>query len=831
MGVRGFILQPTYRIEAGRPVVHLFGRLETGDTVLVRDDRQVPHFYIAADDAERARRLGAEAIADSDRRTFDGQPAARVELRVPPDTPPLRERLAIGGVRCYEADVRFAMRFLIDRDIRGSFEVDGDWRPDGRIDRVYSNPELRPADWTPSLRRGPNETRLKVLSIDIETDLKARRLLSVALHGCGASEVLLFTPSGWQTPAGAEAFSDERELLRAFCSRLRELDPDVLTGWNVVDFDLRVLLEMARRFGLVLDLARGSGSVRVRESRMPWSSHEAIVPGRVVADGIHLLRGAFIKMDEYSLDAVAREVLGEGKVRTTSAAGPAGDSSPDENRAREILDAFRHDRERFVRYNLTDARLVLDILDRLKLLDLAVERSRLTGLPIDRVAGSIAAFDFLYLSELGKRRFVAPSVGMYDDEAVSELGGHILEPVTGLHKNVLVFDFKSLYPSVIRTFQIDPLGYLGQAAQSAGDGGGGEDRVIVAPNGAMFRWRPGRDRPGRDRPGRDRPGRDRPGRDWPGGDGPGILPGLLDRLVPRREAAKARGDNVASHAIKILMNSFYGVLGTRACRFYRPELASAITSFGQEILLWSKQRIQEHGYRVLYGDTDSLFVESGQDDPGTAMEVGDRLLERLNREIGQWIAGRWGADSRLELELETLYRQLFLPSVRRGRAGARKRYVGLVGEGDDAEVVFTGMEVVRRDWTELAKRVQRELYQRLFAGAEIQDYLALVVANLRSGRLDDLLVYRKGLRKGLDEYTATTPPHVAAARKLSHKPGRVISYLMTEDGAEPAEERRHEIDHEHYVQKQIRPVAEPVLAILGLDFDKAIGDDAQLELF
>ena len=106
-----------------------------------------------------------------------------------------------------------------------------------------------------------------------------------------------------------------------------------------------------------------------------------------------------------------------------------------------------------------------------------------------------------------------------------------------------------------------------------------------------------------------------------------------------------------------------------------------------------------------------------------------------------------------------------------------------------------------------------------------------MVSNLRGGHLDDLLVYRKGLRKSLDEYTATTPPHVAAARKLSHKPGRVISYVMTKAGAEPAEERRHEIDHEHYVQKQIRPVAEPVLAILHLDFDRVIGDDAQLELF
>ncbi|MCP3961378.1 MAG: DNA polymerase II [bacterium] len=779
MSDRGFILEPTYRVEAGKAVVHLFGRLESGETFLVRDDRQTPHFYIRTADADRARQLGATKLTPTSRVSLAGEPVSRVRLRLPSDTPALRDRLIAGGVQCFEADVRFAMRFLIDLDIRGSLEIEGRFKQGARIGRVYQNPTLAASDWAPELR---------VLSIDIETDPRARRLLSIALDGCGVSEVMLFTPRGWQTPAGAVPFSSERDLLRAFCQRLRELDPDVLTGWNVVDFDLRVLVDMARRFGLVLDIGRGSGSVHLRESRMPWSTHEAIVPGRVVADGIHLLRGAFIRMDDYSLDTVSREVLGEGK---TDIASPAAGG----DKGKQILDAFRHDRERFVQYNLTDARLVSEILGQLRLLDLAVERSRLTGLPIDRISGSIAAFDFLYLSELYKRGIVAPSVGGGDgDEAASpNLGGHVLEPVTGLHHNVLVFDFKSLYPSLIRTFQIDPLGYLPEP-------GPGDD-PIVAPNGAAFRREPG------------------------------ILTDILDRLFPRREAAKARGDGVASHAIKILMNSFYGVLGTRACRFYRPEVASAITSFGQEVLLWVKKRIEQRGFQVLYGDTDSLFVLSDQRTSAAARAVGGNLTRELDGRVARWIEERWRLESRLELELETLYRQLMLPPMRHGRGGARKRYVGLVGEGEEAEVVFTGMEVVRRDWTELAKRVQRELYERLFAGERIEDYLALVVANLRQGRLDDLVVYHKGLRKSLDEYTSTTPPHVAAARKLSRKPGRIISYVMTTDGAEPIEERRHEIDHEHYVQKQIRPVAEPVLAILELEFDKVIGDDTQMELF
>jgi DNA polymerase-2 len=141
------------------------------------------------------------------------------------------------------------------------------------------------------------------------------------------------------------------------------------------------------------------------------------------------------------------------------------------------------------------------------------------------------------------------------------------------------------------------------------------------------------------------------------------------------------------------------------------------------------------------------------------------------------------------------------------------------------------MEAVRRDWTDLARRVQRELYERLFGDRPVEDYLRQVVADVRQGRCDDLLVYRKSLRKPLQAYTASTPPHVAAARRMSKPPGWVIRYVMTSLGAEPASERTGAIDHEHYVQKQIRPIAEPVLDLLGQSFDRVVGDDTQLDLF
>jgi DNA polymerase II len=127
--------------------------------------------------------------------------------------------------------------------------------------------------------------------------------------------------------------------------------------------------------------------------------------------------------------------------------------------------------------------------------------------------------------------------------------------------------------------------------------------------------------------------------------------------------------------------------------------------------------------------------------------------------------------------------------------------------------------------------VQRELYQRLFTDQPVDAYLRDLVKQVRNGDLDASLVYRKNLRKDTDEYTATTPPHVAAARKSTLPPGRLISYVMTTAGAEPLDNVGHPLDREHYVLKQVKPVAEPVLAALGLDFERVIGDFRQLELY
>ena len=236
---RGFILQSSYRVESGRPVVLIHGKLEEGGSFLVRDDRSIPFFHLLRDDAGRARTLGARIVDEQPpRRTLAGEPVVRVEVDRPQDCPPLRDRLESAGIECFEADVRFAYRYLVDRGIKGGCRVVGTATPGGGVSWIFDDPVVSAAQAAPAIT---------LLSFDIETDPRAERLLAIALYGAHVDEVIVVDPDHRPIPAHAVRVASERAALDVFCRRVREIDPDVLTGWNVIDFDLAVLARIAAR--------------------------------------------------------------------------------------------------------------------------------------------------------------------------------------------------------------------------------------------------------------------------------------------------------------------------------------------------------------------------------------------------------------------------------------------------------------------------------------------------------------------------------------------------------------------------------------------------------
>jgi DNA polymerase-2 len=769
--MRGFILTPTYRIRAGVPEVHLYGVLESGEPCLIIDDRARPYFFLrSAHRAAAERAAPGLRLTETDQQTFDGEPVLRVTVGVPGDVPPLRGRLESAGVACLEADVRFAYRYLIDRGIRGAFSVHGHAERHPRLGHVLRNPTLEPCRWTPAL---------KVLSIDIETDPRAEHVYSIALHTPAFSRVLVVGHHGLEH---AEPVHSERELIQRFLAYLEELDPDVITGWNVVDFDLAVLSRRARHYGIPFAVGRTEDPFDLRRDQSFTRESRAIIYGRLVLDALSLLRGAFIRLQDYRLETAAQALLGRGKLI-------AGD-----DRASEIERLYNAEPQRFVDYNLEDARLVTDILARTRLLELAVERSLLTGMPLDRVSAAIASVDSLYLGALRDRRRVAPSVGR--NPATGPLmGGYVMESLPGLYRNVLVFDFKSLYPSIIRTFNLDPLSLLPEGAAAAG--------ALTAPNGARFQR-----------------------------EARGILPALVEHLAIEREEAKAAGQPIKSNAIKILMNSLYGVLGAEASRLFCPPVANAITHFGQLLIRTAGEFATAAGYRVIYGDTDSLFVDSGETDSAAALARAEPLRQAIGDAVAARVRDEFGCESVLELEFEKLYVRFFLPEVRSGKTGSKKRYAGLRrGPDGDEHIEFVGLESVRRDWSEVSKRFQLGLLERVFRDEPIEQFVRDFLADLRAGRFDAELAYRKAVRKELDAYTKTTPPHVRAARKQEQQTGRIVVYTMTRNGPEPAGQETAPPDYTHYIEHQLKPVADAILRFLGTDFDTVTGAQRQLALF
>jgi DNA polymerase-2 len=315
------------------------------------------------------------------------------------------------------------------------------------------------------------------------------------------------------------------------------------------------------------------------------------------------------------------------------------------------------------------------------------------------------------------------------------------------------------------------------------------------------------------------------------------LPAMVEQVWQGREAAKRDGNKPLAQALKIIMNSFYGVLGTRGCRFADPRLTSSITRRGHEIMRKTRELIEAEGWRVIYGDTDSTFVWLGREHTqADATRIGRHLVQHVNQWWSEHLQHEFGLQSALELQFETHYRRFLMPTIRGSQEGSKKRYAGLVTRDDGSEqLVFKGLETVRSDWTPLAQQFQQELYLRVFQQQPYQAYVRDFVRRTLAGEMDELLVYRKRLRRELDEYQRNVPPHVRAARMADEHNERLgralqyqsgsrtrISYVMTTSGPEPLERRRAPIDYQHYIERQLQPVADAILPFVQDDFTQLI---------
>ena len=694
----------------------------------------------------------------------------------------LDKRLRAAGIELLEADVRPPERYLMERFITAPVSFAG------RVDAsgVWLDAQLKP--------ESGYRPQLKLVSLDIETTERGE-LYSIALEGCGQRQVYMLGPANGDDQAvdfALEYCASRAQLLERLNTWLARHDPDAIIGWNLVQFDLRVLHEHAQRLKVPLILGRGGEPMEWREhgSRSHFFAGAA---GRLIIDGIEALRSATWSFPSFSLENVAQTLLGEGKAIDTPY-----------QRMDEINRMFAEDKPALARYNLKDCELVTRIFAKTELLTFLLERASVTGLPADRSGGSVAAFCHLYMPLMHRQGFVAPNLGGRPDEASP--GGFVMDSRPGLHESVLVLDYKSLYPSIIRTFLIDPIGLV-EGLREPGDA-----TSVPGFRGARF-------------------SRTRH-----------CLPSIVERVWQGREAAKRERNAPLSQALKIIMNAFYGVLGSSGCRFFDPRLASSITMRGHEIMRRTRELIEAQGYEVIYGDTDSTFVwlkRTHSEEDATA--IGRRLVQQVNLWWQAHLQAEYGLTSALELQFETHYQRFLMPTIRGAEEGSKKRYAGLVRRADGRdEMVFKGLETVRTDWSPLARQFQQELYQRIFLRQPYQAYLRDYVRQTLAGERDEQLIYRKRLRRPLADYQRNVPPHVRAARLADdyndrqgrprqYQNGGWISYVITLAGPEPLENRNAMIDYDHYLTKQLQPIADAILPFVGDSFSALI--DRQMGLF
>ncbi|MBC8500639.1 MAG: DNA polymerase II [Nanoarchaeota archaeon] len=764
--MKGFVVYPTYRVVDNKAYVYLFGRLENGESFLTINHYR-PYFYIKKKDLNKALKTNTFEYEETDLKNFKEEPVVKIILNIPKNVPEFRKRFEEKDIECYEADIRFAYRFMMDKDIKGSMETKGDFKKGEFVNRIYEEPELSSADWKP---------KLKMLSIDIETDRYGKELYSISMFSDNFAKAIIISDKKLKN---AICVKNEKKLLEKFKKKLLELDPDIITGWNVIDFDLSKLHDKFKQYNIPFQLGRNDDTCFIKRQESFFRDSTANFAGRMVLDGIHLLKISFVKLVNYKLDTAAEEILREKKLIGYK------------NKGAEIEEAFKKNPQKLVDYNLKDSKLVTGIIEKTGVLGLTIQRSLLTGIQLDRVKGSISAFDSLYLRDLRKKGYVAPSA-KFGERKERIKGGYVMSSKPGIYDYVIVCDFKSLYPSIIRTFNIDPFTYVPDCKGK---------NLIKAPNGACFRKEHG------------------------------ILSDMIQRLWKARDIIKKKKDATGSYAIKVVMNSMFGVMANPIFRFHSIDMANAITYFAQHFIKQTAKNIGEMGYEVIYGDTDSVFVNLNVKSEKEANKTGLEIQKQINEFFTQHIQKKYGCPSFLELEFEKVYKRFLMPKIRDSEKGSKKRYAGLIVKNGKEKMDFVGLEFVRRDWTELAKKFQLELLEKIFHKKEVAEYVKKFVNDLKKGKYNKLLVYRKAIRKNLNAYIKTTPPHVKAARMLKELKSNIIEYVITVNGPEPIELHKSRIDYDHYIEKQLKPLADTVLSFYNTNFDDIVKNSSQKTLF
>lgn len=686
----------------------------------------------------------------------------KVVCKKPSDVPVLKNMLPF---TCYEYAIPFSKRFIFDFQLVPNCVIK--YERKGRlITRITGV--------------GEEEAQLKKFAFDIETYNpigmpREKKDPVIMISYCGKKKGVITTKKSKEKYV--ETVGSEKEMIERFSEIIHEEDPDVIFGYNSANFDIPYLEERAKIANAHLSMGRWEPSSRKIKKGL---INGIEINGRTHIDLYPIIRFfgfiGVVKATNFTLDAVASDVLGKRKVEIKK------------DEMWKLWDEEKIDKLAF--YSLTDSELTAELGDRY--LPVELELSTLTRMPLFDTSLSTSGqlVENLLIYNATKNNVVVPPKPA--GEAIGERinnpieGAFVKLPEPGVYENIAVMDFRGLYPSIIVSYNIDP--------DTLTEKKGGD--TVKSPTGAIFRTKP-----------------------------KGLVPSVLDYLIDFRVKLKKKLKTLEpdsdeyiriaarSQAVKILSNSFYGYLGYARSRWYSRKCAESVTAFGRKHIQETIDAAEKKGFRVLYADTDSVFLIYKDKKEVLA------FVDEINKSLPE----------KMELEFEGFYpRGVFVSKKTGEEKGAKKKYA-LISE--DGGIKIRGFELVRRDWSSIAKETQRKVLEAILKEGSKEKAVKIVkesIERLRSGNvpMEELAIITQLNKDPRGGYDVKSPElHAAKMLMKEGKPverGSIISYVITRKGSTISEkavplEMAGDYDSDYYINNQVLPAVMKILKELGYD--------------
>jgi DNA polymerase I len=765
-----WLLDVNYEVKNGTPEIWLWGISDSGERVLLIDRNFVDYFYaVVEENADPTvvvkeidkKRFPSIVKFEVVERRFFGKPVKTLKVYCSnPDVIPkyAREIRKLEGVKdCLEDDIRYSTRYLIDNGVVpcGWHEIDAVEEENAlgvKIDKVYS------AKSPPKFVEKTDIPQLKILGFSTicysrEGSPKPERNPVIIISTA--------TNTGEERQFLAGEDKNDKSLLEAFVNHVQEFDPDIIVGYGVNGVEWPYLNERCKKLGLKLSVDRVGA-----EPHTSVYGHVSIT-GRANMD-IFDFADEFPEVKVKTLENLA-DYLGVMKIENRALVEDVDFADYwDDKAKREILKKF----------SLENVQCIMGIAN--AILDFAMQLSNLVGLPLDHVGTAAVGFrvEWFLIKHAQKIGELVPK--RVEQPYRPYVGAIVLKPESGLHEDIAVLDFKSMYPNLMITYNLSPDTYVAPKEPTPPCG------VYEAPEVKhRFRKEP-----------------------------PGFYKEVLSRLISVRDEVRSRMKvttpesveyrvlDARQKAVKVITNASYGYAGWIGARWYIKPVAEAATAWGRHTILRAIEIAKKYGLKVVYGDTDSIFVRH-------EAEKIEKFSKEIEREIG------------LEIKPDKVYVRIFFTE-------AKKRYAGLLPDG---RLDIVGLEVIRGDWAAIAKKVQEKVLEIILkeqSPKKAADFVRQYIYELRQRRVPyrDLIIW-KTLTKPVEEYEVKAS-HVEAAKILMEKGwklavGDKVGYVAVVGAGRLYERVKpymfasyDEIDIEYYVSKQIVPAAARVLENFGI---------------